>query len=72
MHPLASFFAFGRKATPVSSASRGGEAPVPLDEATFAAWGAWAARGSRDGAAARIAAGHPVTHQRHEPTPAAS
>jgi hypothetical protein len=72
MHPLASFFAFGRKATPVSSAARGGEAPVPLDEATFAAWAAWAARGSRDGAPARTAAGRPSPNQRHEPSPAAS
>jgi hypothetical protein len=71
MHALASFFALGRKGTPISSAPLGGEAPEPLDEATFAAWGAWAARGSRDGTPPRSAATR-VTRQRHEPATAAS
>ena len=72
MHALASFFALGRKATPGSSAPVGGEAPEPLDEATFAAWGAWAARGSRDGTPPRSAVARRVTQQRHEPAAAAS
>ncbi len=72
MHALASFFALGRKATPVSSAPLGGEAPEPLDEATFAAWGAWAARTRPDGEKPRIAAGRSVARQLQEPSTAAS
>jgi hypothetical protein len=70
MHALASFFALGRKAAPVPSAPLGGEAPEPLDEATFAAWGAWAARTDRAGEKPGTAAGRVVAQPRHEPSAA--
>jgi len=70
MHALASFFALGRKAAPVSSAPLGGEAPEPLDEATFSAWGAWAARTDPSGEKPGTAAGRVVVRSRREPSAA--
>jgi hypothetical protein len=70
MHALASFFALGRKAAPISSVPLGGEAPEPLDEATFAAWGAWAARADRDGEKPGAAPRRVASQPRHEPSTA--
>jgi hypothetical protein len=45
MHPLGLFIALRDRLSPASAApAAAGEAPIPLDDATFQAWGAWAAR----------------------------